>query len=121
MARDWESRDDNRRYGERGNEWRSERDWSERPSPNRSSSNRSSDGPRSWFGEEDAERRRIKDDRYRGERDIPRYGGGDYGHGDRESNMRRFAGHDTYPGYDRPWSNSPVRWHWRSNWKSAGA
>lgn len=98
MARDWENRDDNRRYGDRGGEWRSERDWSDK----------ASDEARSWFGDEDAERRRMMDDRTRNERENRRQSGGDDRREDR-SGMRPFAGRDTYPGYDRPWSNSPSR------------
>jgi osmotically-inducible protein OsmY len=95
MARDWENRDDNRRYGDRGGEWQSERDWSDK----------ASDEARSWFGDEDAERRRMMDDRTRSERENRRHSGGDDRREDR-SGMRPFAGRDTYPGYDRPWSNS---------------
>lgn len=91
MARDWESRENMRRYGERGDEWRSERDWSDR----------AADEARSWFGDDDAERRRMRD-----ERENRRRSGGDHGREER-SGMRPLAGRDTYPGYDRPWSNSP--------------
>ncbi|MCV3738615.1 SWFGD domain-containing protein [Rhizobium sp. TRM96647] len=96
MARDWENRDANRRYGDRGDEWRSERDWSDR----------ASDEARSWFGDEDAERRRMMDDRTRNERENRRHSGGDDRREDRYG-MRPFAGRDTYLGYDWPWSKSP--------------
>jgi osmotically-inducible protein OsmY len=62
MARDWEGREGNRGYGERGDDWRRERDWSDK----------ASDEARSWFGDEDAERRRMMDNQYRGERDYRR-------------------------------------------------
>ena len=102
MARDWENREGNRRGGDRGDEWRSGsgRDWSDR----------ASDEARSWFGDEDAERRRMMDDASRGDRDERRpSGGGGYGRQDRDygGTLRSQQGRDTSSGYDRPWSNSP--------------
>lgn len=98
MARDWEGREGNRGYGERGDDWRRERDWSDK----------ASDVARSWFGDEDAERRRMMDNQYRGERDYRRDTGRSDRREDRSGSMRPFAGRENYPGYDRPWSNSPA-------------
>ena len=96
MAREWESRDADHRHGNRGEEWRSERDWADR----------AGDEARSWFGDEDAERRRMMDDRYRGDRENRHHSGGDYRREDRSGGMLPFGGRDTYPRYDRSWSSS---------------
>lgn len=96
MARDWESREGNRR-SDRGDDWRSGRDWSDQ----------AGDEARSWFGDEDAERRRMMDDRYRGERENRRWSGGDDGREERSTSMRPFSGR-SYPPYERPWSNNPA-------------
>lgn len=102
MAADWEDRG---RYGrggrgyERGREsWRGDRD--------RDWTDRSGDEVRSWFGDEDAERRRrVEDDRRYGPRDYGRdyrgaYGedyGGYGGYADRGVGVG-----GSHAGYDRP-------------------
>nr|CAD6437817.1 SWFGD domain-containing protein [Rhizobium sp. Q54] len=90
MARDW---DEQGRYG-RGYERRSgrDRDWSDR----------TGDEVRSWFGDDDAERRRMRDDQrgghgYRG--DYRDQYGDDYGAGGyADRGMMAGAGFGMYPG-----------------------
>lgn len=121
MPREWENREGHRRYEDRGDERRSGagRDWSDR----------AEDEARSWFGDEDAERRRMMDDPYRGEREDRRHsGGGGYGREDRRygGTMRPFAGRDASWGSDRaspggerdtygyPRRQSDDRWRYRT-------
>jgi len=116
MAREWENREGSRRYEERGDERRfgAGRDWSDR----------AEDEARSWFGDEDAERRRMMDER----EDRRHFGGGGYDRQDRHygGTMRPFAGRDPYRGSERaspgerdmygyPRRQSDDRWRYRTS------
>lgn len=106
MARDWENREGNRNHGDRNDQWRSGRDWSDR----------AGDEMRSWFGDEDAERRRMMDDRSRGERENRGWSGGGDWREDRPAGMRSsaergYAGGDRFRsgGFDRDMYGYPRR------------